>query len=724
MLVKLKYIILACAFLGPINFIEAQVLTPIKTTICWDSSLSMKDRDLEKEFSFLEIYFRARTNVEVTLLIFSNTVVSKEQFNIDSGQWGLLKNRLADVFYDGGTSFSGLSELAGNGDILLFTDGYQNINNESPLFQANLMVVNSKDDYNQANLNLLTILSSGTLVNLAKRKKQDSEGLRAYYGSIQGTGPARQGIEISLKNAEDQRIQPEEDGSYSVMANIGDVLVVKTRGGQYIEKELGESKNIDIWIDSNDQIRLEEVVLTGIREEPVEEKLTAYGDKNADEVGYAVQSITDDQILEISSTVNNAVQGKFSGMRLGQNDDLSQAILRPSNSVLGTNYSLIVVDGVPLRQSNSATGEIQSTAFLDPNNIAKITVLKGLAATNRFGSMGANGVILITTKTANVGKSQEYRDLALVSDNIYEGKLKVSAKTLVTPYLKALKGAKNLEQAYALYLEQRDKFSDSPAFYIDVFEYFRLASMPLAIRVLSNVLEDDSVSYSTLRAMLLKCQQHDLNQLQLETATKILERFPEKIQSYLDYGIALKSNELYQESLDQLLKIADGTANTTLDFSELKKSVDSEIKNLVYNYGRQMNLSKVSPAYRNNLRYDARLVFDWNHQSAEFELQFVNPQKRFFTWEHTVVADEDRMRKEWDLGYAREDFEIIGQESHGEWLVNVNYLGNTNSSDQTPTFLRCIVSFNFGKPDQREEVYLIRLHEKDSEEQFVRITVE
>jgi TonB-dependent SusC/RagA subfamily outer membrane receptor len=562
------------------------------------------------------------------------------------------------------------------------------------------------------------------LINLGKNKKQDPAGSNKYFGTIQGTGITGRRVQISIKNRPDQLIQPKEDGSYSILAKSGDVLVVRTDKGQFVEKELGDNRNIDIWLNSTDQIRLEEVVLTGVQEEPVEEALTAYGDKNKDAVGYAVQSITDEDISEISTTVSRATQGKFSGVRLGQNDDLSQAIIRPSNSILGNNYGLIVVDGVALKQSNSATGEIQSTTYLDPNNIAKITVLKGLAATNRFGSMGANGVILITTKTATIGKKEEYRDLALVNDNVYEGKLKVSAKTLVTPYLKALKGAKNVEEAYALYLDQRDKYSASPAFYIDVFEYFRTASLPLAIRILSNVLEDDAVNYSAMRAMLLKCQQQKLNQLELETAEKILERFPQKIQSYLDYGIALKSNGQYQESLDQLLKILEGTANASLDFTDLKKSVDAELKNLIYNHSRELNLSKVSPAHKNNLRYDARLVFDWNHPSAEFELQFVNPQKRYFTWEHTIFADPQRIQQEIQQGFSREEFEVVGQESHGDWLVNVKFMGNANSSDETPTFLRCKVYYNFGKPDQREEVKLIRLHEKDSEEQFLKLKVE
>ncbi len=717
---KVFLIVLLCWALP--TALSAQIKNA-STTVCWDTSLSMKERNLDKEFSYLESFFTAHPDTEVTLLLFSNTVHAKEKFNIKSGHWGLLKQRLAELSYDGGTSFRGLRELAVKGNILIFTDGHQNTAIESPYFEGEVTVVNSQTYYNQANLNLLAILSGGNIVNLAEKAATPDSNTQEYFGKIHGNVATGRIVRISIKGQE-RGVKPEADGSYAIEAKEGDVLVLEEQDGKKIEKLLGVNPNIDIRLSVADEITLEEVVVTGESEEPVEESITAYGKKNTDAIGYAVQSISEDQIGEVSTTVNNATQGKFSGMRLGQNDDLSQVILRPSNSILGNNYGLIVIDGVALQQSNSATGRIVDTSFLDPRNITDITVLKGLAATNRFGSMGANGVILIRTKTGTYGEVKKPKDLALLDDNIYEGKLKVSSRTLVTAYLKALKNAKNVQEAYDIYLDQRVAYEEAPAFYIDVFQYFNSASQPLALRILTNVLEDNSLKYNTLRAMLFKCQENNLYELELETAAKLLERFPEKSQSYLDYAIALKRNERYQESLDELLRMADGSVNSDIDFSGLKKSLDAEIKNLVYQQTGSLDLSKIPVKYRNNLTYKARLVFEWNYPEAEFELQFVNPQKRFFNWEHTPFENGPRLRQEWEQGFSREEFEIIGQESIGEWLINVKYLGNSEASDQTPLFLRCVAIMDFGKSGQRETVHLVRLHEKDAEEQLVKLTVE
>ena len=722
---------------GAIPLVLTAQLKNTTTTLCWDTSLSMKERDLDKEFSYLESFFTAHPDNEVSLLLFSNGIHTKENFSVRSGHWGLLKERLKAVDYDGGTSFRGLADYTRGGEVLIFTDGHQNTRIQSPYFEGNLTVVNSQAYFNQANLNLLAILSGGELVNFAIQEVADEDNTQEYFGRVQGSSTKARIQRISVKG-EMHGVKPGPDGSYAIEAKQGDVLVIEEQGGRLTEKVLGPNRKIDIWLSDNNEIALEEVVVTGLREEEEAVTITPYGERNTDAVGYAVQSITEEQIGAVSTTVNNATQGKFSGVRLGQNDDLSQVTMRPSNSIQGNNYGLIIVDGVIGHQSSSAkvelsknalpapggAGQFSSTAYLDPQNIADITVLKGLAATNRYGAAGANGVLLIRTKSGTYGKGSDKIDLALLNDNIYEGKLKVSSKTLVTPYLKALKSGKNLQEAYAIYLKQRDEYRDEPAFYIDVFQYFNAASQPLALRVLTNVLEDNSIKYNSLRAMLYKCIENGLTELEQETAAKILERFPEKVQSYLDHAIALKSNGRYQDSLEELLRMANGSANPALDFSVLKKTVDAEIKNLVYQQNSKLDLAKLPANYRQNLTYKARAVFEWSYPGAEFELQFVNPQKRFFNWEHTSFNNGPRLQEEWEQGYSREEFEIVGQEAKGDWLINVKYLGNSEQADKTPLFLRCTVFTDFGNTRQKEITKVIRLQDRDTEDQVLKLSIE
>ncbi|WP_411030925.1 TonB-dependent receptor plug domain-containing protein [Spongiimicrobium sp. 3-5] len=708
--------------------LQAQSSPQKEVVICWDTSASRLHRDSAKEERFLQEYFSENPNAEVTLLLFNTDLVGKRTYRIEGGDWNQLKNELGELDYDGATSYQSLSDYGNGGDVLLFTDGYQNINIANPIFDGNVTIVNSSKKFDKTNLALLTVLNKADYVNLSASK--NTVGTRpsesTYFGKIYNYDVVED-ITISIKDRYDFSMKPNADGSYRLNANPGDVLVVTTSTGAKAEKLLGVGKNIDVWLEETG-IRLDEVVLTEEKEQPQEGTTTGLGVKNKDAVGYAVQTIGDEEITEINTDIATAVQGKFSGVTVAQNQDLTQAEIRPKSSILSNNYGLVVIDGVPMSKSNSSfynsSGRVQSSGFINPNDVANITVLKGLAATNRYGSLGSNGVILIETKTASFKKGKQKKDLALLTDNVFEGKLKVGNKLLVTPYLKELKKEKDIEQAYRAYLKQRHQYAQLPEYFIDISDFFRNSNVALANRVLSNVLEQETPDLRALGGMRLKAETLKDTALQFNVATKVLELYPNRTQAYLDMALAHKNIGDFQTALDMLGKIADGSMNTTLDFSSLDKIVGHEIRNLIFNHKKELDLSKVDPKFMNNIRYDARLVFEWSNQDGLFELQFVNPSKRFFTWEHTEVANRDRLRQELEYGNSTEQFEISGDEFKGSWTINVKYLGNKTPSDKTATFLKCTVQYQFGKPGQRSETHIIRLQESGSEIQFLKLNIQ
>ncbi|TXN35888.1 TonB-dependent receptor plug domain-containing protein [Flagellimonas hymeniacidonis] len=694
-------------------------------TICWDVSLSMMDRDIEKEYYFLDAYFKTVQNANVTLLTFSNEVISKDNFNLTGGKWTSIKEKLNGLSYDGATSYSALEDYAEKGDVLLFTDGQQNSGTSTPNFEGELYIINSNKVFDRATLNLLAIVNNGNLVDLKKNggPKSSQNNTKQYSGTIYNGTSGLAGAMISIKGVADKTVRSNEQGLFKINAAVGDTLVI-SYGNKKKEQLLGDNLSLNFSFEEGG-IRLQEVVVTEKAIAPVNEITTGYGKENEDKVGYAVQSIDDSDISAVSTTANNAVQGKFSGVSLGQNDDLSQVKMRPSNSILGNNYGLIVIDGVPTERSNSGTGEVAGTGFVDPQNIANITVLKGLAATNRYGSMGANGVLLITTKTATVdGPRGKKKDLALLTNNVYDGKLKVNNKTLVTPYLKELKKGKNLQEAYDIYLKQRETYWNDPTYLLDVYSFFQNSNKQIANRILSNVLEKPSVPYEELRGMYLKSLEHGSTELMVLSANKMIEAYPNKVQPYFDMAVANKNQGNYQEALDIFTAIANGTANPKLNFSGLEKVVGAEIRNLVNKQKNTLDIKKVEQKYKNNLTYNARLLLDWNNPDAEFIVQFVNPQKRFFSWEHTDTSERKKILDQLQHGYSNEQFEIVGPETLGDWILNVTYLGNRTSGNKMPTFLKCTVQYNFGKPDQRSEEHLVRLGEVDEELQLAKFTVQ
>ncbi len=694
-------------------------------SICWDVSLSMQNRDIEKDFYFLDAYFKTVQNAKVSLITFSDRVLSKDTYQVSSSDWASLKKELEGLQYDGATSYESLSSYVEVGEVLLFTDGKQNLGNSTPNFSGEVYIINSSENFDKASLNLLSIVNNGNLVDFNEKRDSDAplEDTNQYTGTIYSGTMGLEGVEIYVQGSENTRVKSNAKGSFNVNGKVGDTLIVAY--GNKIEKQvLGETNTLNFSLEDQG-IQLQEVVVSERKNEPVETITTGYGEENKDKVGYAVQSISSDDISDAATTPDMAIQGKFSGVNLGQNEDLSQVTMRPRMTLLGNVYGLIVIDGVPLRQSDSASGTVFSSDFINPENIADITVLKGLAATNKYGSLGVNGVLLITSKTATYAKeSGEKVDMARLRDNIYEDKIKVNNKTLVTPYLKELKKGKNIKEAYDLYLDQRKNFSNVPEYFLDVSNFFLESSPEIAERILSNVLEMENPSYEALRALFLKCTEQENHEMAVFAADKMLALFPSKIQSYFDVALAQKNTGNFQEALTMLNAMVTGAANPELNFSSMEKVVGTEIRNMVNQQKAQFNIEKVDPKYRNNVTYNARLILSWSVPDAEFSVQFVNPQKRFFTWEHTEIGDRNRILQELQHGNSSEQFEIVGAETKGEWILNATYLGNRTPKNETATFLKCIVQYNFGKPNQRSEEFMIRLQETGDEQQLARFTVE
>ncbi|MEP3373280.1 MAG: SusC/RagA family TonB-linked outer membrane protein [Maribacter dokdonensis] len=201
--------------------------------------------------------------------------------------------------------------------------------------------------------------------------------------------------------------QTDFDGNYSIMASQGETLLFTYIGQKAVRKSVGAGSTVNVQMEEDAQA-LEEVVVTaqGIKRE-----------KKA--LGFAVSSV-DEEDLEsrAEGDVARVLSGKASGVQItsagGMSGSATNVVVRGLSSFSGSNQALFVVDGVPFSSdtnaqdtngggSNFLTGNTGSSRFLDldPNNIAKIEVLKGLAAATLYGSQGKNGVILITTKAGS-----------------------------------------------------------------------------------------------------------------------------------------------------------------------------------------------------------------------------------------------------------------------------------------------------------------------------------
>ncbi|WP_407522530.1 SusC/RagA family TonB-linked outer membrane protein [Lacibacter sp. MH-610] len=148
-------------------------------------------------------------------------------------------------------------------------------------------------------------------------------------------------------------------------------------------------------------------------------------------LGYAVATVDKKQLeLRPEGDPMRLLQGKAPGVNILNSSGISGSgtniTIRGVSSLTGGSQPLFVVDGVPFDGSTNQQGsflygnQTGSRFFdLDPNNIESINVLKGLSATTLYGSLGRNGVVLITTKNGSVSRRERKKTEITVNQSVF-----------------------------------------------------------------------------------------------------------------------------------------------------------------------------------------------------------------------------------------------------------------------------------------------------------------
>lgn len=212
------------------------------------------------------------------------------------------------------------------------------------------------------------------------------------------------GVSVVVKGSK-VGAQTAGDGTYRVSVSSNATLVFSSVGFGDKEVAVGSNSSINVSLTAtNDQ--LGEVVVVG------------YGARKVKDLTGSVARVTEKEFNKGQIGAPDALlQGRTAGVLVtpatGEPGGAATINIRGTGSISGAQEPLYVIDGVPLIQGGtlgSASGvEGSSTAknpliFLNPNDIESMTVLKDASAAAIYGSRGANGVILITTKQGKGGK--------------------------------------------------------------------------------------------------------------------------------------------------------------------------------------------------------------------------------------------------------------------------------------------------------------------------------
>jgi TonB-dependent SusC/RagA subfamily outer membrane receptor len=176
------------------------------------------------------------------------------------------------------------------------------------------------------------------------------------------------------------------DGNFDIEASSGETLLISYVGFEKQEIRVGNQTSFNVRLKEDNKI-LDEVVVIG------------YGTlKKSDLTGSLASVDTKDITTKATSNPVEALQGVVAGVNIQKNSGLvgsGVAVKIRGVNTFGSNEPLYVIDGFP--------GDIST---VNPNDIASMEILKDAAAAAIYGSVAANGVVIVTTKNGKQGKIQ------------------------------------------------------------------------------------------------------------------------------------------------------------------------------------------------------------------------------------------------------------------------------------------------------------------------------
>ncbi|GAB3166554.1 SusC/RagA family TonB-linked outer membrane protein [Telluribacter humicola] len=212
------------------------------------------------------------------------------------------------------------------------------------------------------------------------------------------TGAGLPGVSVVLKGTQRGTTTNTEGRFELLVPEQNAVLVFSFVGYSSQEVPVGSQSTLSVSLEPENKA-LNEIVVVG------------YGQVRKSDLTGSVATVPVDEIKKIAVTsLDQALQGRAAGVQITQNSGSpggSTTIrIRGGNSINGDNEPLYVIDGIPFKNDGAATGSsFNVLSTLNPSDIETMTVLKDASSTAIYGSRGANGVVIITTKRGKAGRS-------------------------------------------------------------------------------------------------------------------------------------------------------------------------------------------------------------------------------------------------------------------------------------------------------------------------------
>ena len=550
----------------------------------------------------------------------------------------------------------------------------------------------------------LTILSF--LLALAASGQESQK----IFGRITDGFDSLQGVKVTIQEGGDETYSDQE-GRYELYAKPRDLLVF-SRVGMDTIRIVVEDVTGRLNIEMNRVVEeLDEVVVTE-QKMSKQKRLsmdyyskptiinTSFGYLDSEASAYHIKMIQGSDLSQAAPDILSAIASRVAGVRIASYVDPVSRLTQKGLFLRGTSS---------INLNKPAIFEIDMVLYTDPptwldiSNVQRVGIIPGLQAAWRYGNLASGGVIIINTLNMFHGLKEENStaiyDQARLRDNyasdqyLTESDIQKNASS----YLTALYESASVQGAIGVIKAFENAYFRDPYFFLEGYKYlYDVNAAKQADSLLQAHAEVFEANPVSLKALAYSYEEQGRLQKAHQIYKQVYALRPAYAQSFIDLANSFYALNEVDKSYGILMRYANLITESLIEVDT------TELANLFENEIRALNAARSAEP---NEEASTRLVFQWNDGEAEFDLQFINPEKQYYTWKHSLEANPDRIYREKIHGFTTQEY-LLDYSLPGIWEVRCTYSGNKKVG---PSYLKAYIYRNFGTPAQTREIRVFRL---------------
>ncbi len=741
--------------------IEKQL--PANLSVYFDVSASAEKRNLQKEFELISLYgkklLQSKKAVKINVITFSNTIHQQKKFTLkNEGDISEILQYLKEQRFDGATNFDFLENLQKADEVLMLTDGLENWQNkindsgEHKDKKQNLpkiYTINSSSSADHAFLQKIASDSGAVYINLNSKSTEDSlsELLHENFRLITSEFDGNKISEVYPKN---QVISGDSISLSGILNKKSGEIELKFGYGNQVQESLkftltavksqknqaGEAKNIQrIWAQMkiaalNASYKENQKEITALAKRfgiVTKDTSLIVLDSVQDYVRYEILP-PDDLREEYDKIMNgrqqtknpekddnlNSVYRDFKKFKewwekspedfLKIHSDSSKTLTSRSEVIMEREFEENYASEESSLSANASEELSEAEALMESPQVSEVNRSQNRSMARSAKSLAPEAA----TEMESKGLSPEGENESQKPDK----KIQLQAWSSDADYISVLKETPEKEM-YDKYLELKKEFSNSPAFYMEVSDYFSSEDLNQeSLRILSNLAELNLENSDILRALGNKLVEQKQYGLAIKVFEKLVKLRPEIPQFYRDLALAANLAGDKQLAVDTLWLVV--TKNWDYRFRESQQIALNDMNSIIALAGKkELDLSKIDKKLIKIFDVDLRIVLTWNTDDCDIDMWVTDSNKEKCYYGHKLTKLGGRMSRDFTQGYGPEEF-CIKKADKSSFKIEANYFANHQQKQLQPVIVQAEVYTNFGRKNQKRQVLTLQLDRQKS----------